>query len=255
MPHYDQLYRFIDAAISHVQSEQEVSDMKDSIDVAVCEEIQKSQFKTCPQCKLLTEKSKGKCPQCGTSLMKNVIADADGREPPSTQSVPSEKKMKFQHFTPSSMTAPSTNELGVQEIQYNHIPSNHTQARTVKLLDSVFVNPNSLGTISRVVRHIGKKAEVKRYGVKKSKLVIVVCDGLPYGQILTLKQDALVCGECNTKVMGFDALKQQAKSIHNKATGQVPYFEEFDWVLLKCGDEHVEINLMKSFMNLNWLLS
>jgi hypothetical protein len=114
------------------------------------------------------------------------------------------------------------------------------------LLDPVCVNPNSLETISQVLRHIGQKAEVKRYGGKKSEWVIVVCDGLlvPYLQIVTLIQDALICAECNTKVLGFESLKDHYKSVH-QSISEITYFHEFDWVVLKTGDGHVELNLMK----------
>ena len=46
------------------------------------------------------------------------------------------------------------------------------------------------------------------------------------------------------------AVRKHNKSVHKADEGV--FYHEFDWVFLVSGDGHFEMNLMKSFVKLNW---
>ena len=121
----------------------------------------------------------------------------------------------------------------------------------------MFVNPNSVESIILVLSHIGKKARIARYCNPDSSenrnirfWTCVCCDGLPHGLVRKVKEEYFICTQCGEGMLGLDATQHHDKSSHtpNGST----YFLEFDWVLLICGDGHYEMNLMKSFMEMNW---
>lgn len=117
------------------------------------------------------------------------------------------------------------------------------------LVDPVFVNPNSYDSIVTVLRHIGKVAGVKWYGGEEREWVSVCCDGLPYSIVLRVTQEYITCAECKEGFMGVDNFESHAFSKHD---GNVKHIREFDWVMLTTGDGHYEMNLMKTFFELNW---
>jgi len=51
--------------------------------------------------------------------------------------------------------------------------------------------------------------------------------------------------------MGIEDMKAHRDQAHS-SEDHFTFFREFDWVHLKVGDGHYEMNLMKSFMELNW---
>ena len=117
-------------------------------------------------------------------------------------------------------------------------------------MDLVFVNPNSFESLKLVLRHIGKTAGVRRYGGTEREWVIVCCDGLPYTMIFRLIQEYLTCAACDKGFLGSELFEQHKKQ-HSEQE-EVHYIREFDWVLVHTGDGHYEMNMMKSFIELNW---
>ena len=137
-------------------------------------------------------------------------------------------------------------------MRYEYVPSGHSvDPIQVNLLDPVFVNPNSFQNLALVLRHIGKVAGIKRYGGSEREWLIICIDGLPYSMILQLIQKYFVCTECNETCVGEDIFQMHVKEKHAKVqnAGRI---REFDWVLLHTGDSHYEMNLLKSFFELNW---
>ena len=93
------------------------------------------------------------------------------------------------------------------------------QPPTINLCDPIFVNQCSIAAIKEVLRGIGKHAGIKRYDEHGSReWVLLRCDGLPYGLIRKL----------------------------------VITDPEFDWVVIRSGLGHEEMNMLRAFVELYW---
>jgi hypothetical protein len=220
--HYEQLYHFIDAGIEQVMSEQvrNGADFQDAIDSAVKNEICQRNFKECSKCLLLYEKTKRKCPVCKIPLsMPNSVAE--------TTNTDSDCVSVTNIVTNNDKTTQPTKERSDVCHNYSHVLSSHKDGVPVSLLDPVFVNPNSMETISMVLRHIGMKGGLKRYGGNEREWTSISCDGLPYGMITKLKEEALVCALCGTKIRGLEKFPLHCTS-HHPGQEEVAYFREFD---------------------------
>lgn len=133
--------------------------------------------------------------------------------------------------------------------------SRHTdKSIPICVIDPVFVNPNSFENLILVLRHIGKTAGVKRYGGNDREWLTVCCDVLPYTMLLKLTQEYLVFAKCRKGFIGIEKFQHHVNSEH---IGEdiVEHIREFDWVHLKIGDGHYEMNLMKAFIDMNWVFS
>lgn len=238
--HLTQLKLFLKAAIDLVLGEQSQAPvLTDNIDKEV-ERVNKiKNFKLCSNCGLMLPKSKRKCSKCKTNLSRVE----------ETQEI-----IKTQDRTVEEVPLSSTESSGtnIPDVRYEYVPSGHSEDPVqVNLLDPVFVNPNSFQNLALVLRHIGKVAGIKRYGGSEREWLIICCDGLPYSMILQLTQDYIVCTECNETCIGDDIFQLHVEEKHTNLQncGRI---REFDWVLLRTGDGHYEMNLLKSFFELNW---
>lgn len=73
-------------------------------------------------------------------------------------------------------------------------------------------------------------AGIYRYGGEKRWLAIA-CDGLPYSMVYKIIQQYVICNLCQKQFMGITLYRQHAIEDHAG---------------------HYEMNLMKSFVDLNW---
>ena len=69
--------------------------------------------------------------------------------------------------------------------------------------------------------------------------------------ILYFTQECFICAECNGKYIGEDEFGAHTKEKHTYLQN-VLRIREFDWALLHTRDGHYEMNLQKSFFELNW---
>ena len=251
--HYKNLSSFLELAIKQVHHEQikhgdTVSDLID--DLAAKEEHQRK-YKTCPRCGTVTEKTKRKCPNkdCGEHF-KNMKVKEPESDPPKSCSRNTIKMIPIQS---EQVTTPLVfpQSLNKAYERFGHVPSNHS-GKNMKsiLLDAVYENPNSHESLVLVLRHIRVEGGRKRYGGNKREWMLICGDGLPYTLVFNLIQQYLVSSICKAGFMGANALSTHQTEIHQEANG--PFFREFDWIVLKVGDGHYEMNLMKSFMDINW---
>ena len=251
--HYKELYHVLDLAIEQVSEELNCDGNSnqwiDDIDKDIERLEFEKQFKKCPRCNYLLEKSKRKCPQC-----KETVADFNKASNKSNvnntvvSQVSSHKPIMRQYGKEKPATQP--------DVKFNHVKSAHDQVPSeVILLDPVFVNPNSFESIVLILRHIGKKARISKYSPAGDDFPVrywtfVCCDGLPHGMVRRIIEEYFVCMQCGEGILGIEATKNHDKSKHGGIGTR--YSQEFDWVFLVCGDGHYEMNLMKSFMELNW---
>ena len=92
------------------------------------------------------------------------------------------------------------------------------------------------------------KAGVKKYLGTLMEWVTVCFDGLPHGLIVKLIENSYQCALCSEpfRCYGYNKLQKHFKERHPAET-DIQYFKEFDWIVLKAGDGHVEMNVMKAF--------
>ena len=90
----------------------------------------------------------------------------------------------------------------------------------------------------------------RRYGGSLREWTVVCSDGLPYNLMLRLLAEQRCCGICNKSFFG-EEIRKHFKDCHPNEKEE--FYLEFDWVVLKIGDGHFEMNMSKTFFELNWV--
>ena len=201
----------------------------DYIDAHITRENEVSEEKICVECGMENDVAYRICrmPLCGGALIKAQkpdIKNAAKTAEPVTQNGASSFKEKV-------------------TLKPNEV--------SVKPGEPEFVNPNSYETISKVMRKMGNKAGVERYGGNDRHWIFLECDGLPYKIMRDLMDNVFLCGRCNTSFYGeenFNSDNHRCYVIH----GEQEMTREFDWIVPVMGLLHLEMNAARSFLNLNW---
>lgn len=110
-----------------------------------------------------------------------------------------------------------------------------------------FINPNSYSTIIQVIQNIGIRAGIKQYGGEREWLFIE-CDGLPYNTLREILPNVWRCPECKECFFGLDVYEGHKCFILRN----VEPFREFGWLVPVSGLLHLEMNLCRAFVKLNW---
>jgi hypothetical protein len=246
--HQQQLAYFLDVALREVYKEQHTMErtFTDYVDDAVESDRMAKQFQTCAKCNLVLEKTKRKCTACGVNLKEARKAkEAPGEGSQREEEVATE-------LEEISMDTDVSGKKGHE--RYNHITSNHPdQPPKIIIADPIFCNPNSYDSITLILRRIGQDAGIHRYGGDKRHWTYVCCDGLPYNLALKVIEQTFICASCDKSIFGKEEIRKHERICTDDASEQHGrYYREFDWVVLRTGDGHVEMNMMKSFMELNW---
>ncbi|RHZ57719.1 hypothetical protein Glove_384g16 [Diversispora epigaea] len=92
------------------------------------------------------------------------------------------------------------------------IPERTVHTPQIFIPDPVGINPNSIANVRKILEHIEEIAGIKN---GSRKWVVVTCDGVPYHHIQKIKKD-------------------------------------FPWLILIPGPLHEEMNMLRSFVELNW---
>lgn len=92
----------------------------------------------------------------------------------------------------------SASTVMTEEINmHQHIPHFHPQPPPkVIVADPVMCNPNSFQTLLNVLRTIGSRCGIKRYGTGNREWITVYMDGLPYYIIINFIFNTLYCTDC-----------------------------------------------------------
>ena len=109
------------------------------------------------------------------------------------------------------------------------------------------VNPNSYESVHKVLLDIGKKVGISKYGCGNRQFVIY-CDVVPYNLAYRLIHCPYRCSECNTSFLG----QIKADEYKQEHGVQITFGLEFDWVLLQPSGGHIEMNMVKAFVELTW---
>ena len=245
---YDELHReqqtaFLFTALQEVKEEQVVKEggITDVIDQTVEKAELDRLYIKCQECQELVLKRSKKCNWCKKDMTKS-------------RKVATEEKSAGPRPIPKVKLTEVTNEGAGKvdrEERYPHIQSRHPdEPVTVTVADPVFCNPNSFDSLITVLRKIGKDAGIHRYGGDKRFWTVVCCDGLPYHLCMKLVDVMLTCTLCQSSFFGEEALRKHFASSHNDQSPE--FYREFDWVLLRIGAGHYEMNMIKAFTELNW---
>ena len=244
--HRKQFTLFVQSAITEVVEEQ-ISNaegyMHDHIDNAVEAAATAKIYQTCPACKSLVLRRKRTCtnPRCAVNLK-------EARERSSTEQGETSSSA-FEKPSMQVYETEQTNEDQLMETRYGHVTHNHPEVPPdVIVSDPAFVNPNSYESLTAVLRKIGQDAGITRYGGNKRSWMIVCCDGLPYHLCMKLIKETWICRKCSECIFGSEKMDNHLQHTCKHSSA----YREFDWVLLKIGGGHYEMNMFKSFVELNW---
>ena len=119
---------------------------------------------------------------------------------------------------------------------------------TIKAGEPDFINPNSYHNVIQVIQSIGFRAGVKRYGQGTREWLMIECDGLPYNLIRDIIDNVWRCAQCSKCFYGLLPFQEhKCHVLHN-----IEPTREFDWLVPINELLHVEMNVARSFIKLNW---
>ena len=79
---------------------------------------------------------------------------------------------------------------------------------------------------------------------------MITCDGLPYLQGIDVIQNCFICVECRIK---FESLA--SVTIHKRNTAHFKFYMQYGNIVFRIGGFHLELNMLRSYINLNWHIS
>ena len=93
---------------------------------------------------------------------------------------------------------------------------------------------------------------MKRYGGDR-EFVYLCCDGSPYVLCSRLILSTYICSICKESVSGVqESTNHVQKHVDDRSQGECLMELEFDWAILIPGPGHLEMNMVKSFVELTW---
>ncbi len=225
--------------------------------------------RVCPMCGTMMDKKKRKCVNAGCRVdLKQAEERLNGTDVLGTALVAPVRKFthRFKETT-VGFTIEEGGEIARSEdievpstYERDDIPSNHPKEPiVVKVSDPVFVNPSSYAAVKEVLRVIGKAAGIRRYAPEDEsprEWLPVTMDGLPYGLAQHIVDNTLICVECeannpsNDNTIWRKDWLEHTRKLHDGRN--VQSVQEFDWVILRIGKLHVEMNMGKYFLEFNW---
>lgn len=235
---------------------------KDDIDARVEELSAKEGMRVCPVCNTTMPRTKRKCvnADCRVSL-KLAEKQASGTDILGTALVAPVRTFQHRlHETSLGFRIEENNafvfskeELWENHDEWSDVPSNHPPSPVkVQTCDPVFVNPNSFESMKEVLRRVGNAACVSCYcpdSTNARKWLRVTMDGAPYLVSRKVIDSVYLCCDCEAEVMKSE---QHDHCMDAHRGRRVSFVQEFDWVLLRIGKLHLEMNMAKTFVNHNW---
>ena len=249
--HYNNLYQHLNSRIKIVHEEQKRyhvnGSFMDEIDKRIDTDESSKSVIVCALCGSRYARTKIKCDKCKVNLRQAMKRKSDESPPLDIQKPQKQRKTKEIEVNPRQ---------NKQQLTHNDISNEPEPKLSAKInaLDPLPVNPNAYDTVKLVLRRIGVEANISRYCdsscTNPRQWLFVMCDGLPYGLAHRLIHDTFYCTKCKDSVMGKDAFKSHVHKEHHSEPTELVL--EFDWVVLLIGKGHLEMNMSKSFFELNW---
>lgn len=236
----------------------------DDIDKRVYEIKAQEGMRICPVCETVMEVTRRKCvnPDCGVNL-KSAAKKLDGSEILGTALVAPPRQ--YHHRIRETHLGFTIDEVSNKAVvfvkeefmksydEWPHVPSGHPDDPIpVTASDPVFVNPNSFESLKVVLRRIGSAAHIKRYHPdhpNAREWLSIGMDGLPYLVCREVIDSAHICSSCGKELLSHECHDHTLK----EHIGQrVHYIREFDWAFIRIGKLHFEMNMARTFINVNW---
>ncbi|XP_019646796.1 PREDICTED: uncharacterized protein LOC109487258 [Branchiostoma belcheri] len=265
--HRGEVRKLVHERLGKVLNEQllEEDTYVDYVDKQVEEKERSKTLKKCAACGTEVPRTKRICPnqECQANL-KQVEEAASGRDVFGTMLLQEVRKYSYrpkereiQISIDNDKTTTSQDITIITAEENSDIPSLHPDSPPpITMSDPVFVNPNSASAMRKVLRHVGKIANVARYSDSHDQTntrswLVVAMDGLPLGITRTVISQTMYCTSCKHS---FDNIKlfQDHISIDHPQNQTIPVCREFDWVILRVGKLHMEMNALKAYVDLNW---
>ena len=130
----------------------------------------------------------------------------------------------------------------------------------------LFVNPNTFDRLVMVFEEIQKKTgtfekytssitvndddtiTVESWDMTNVRsYVLVTVDGLPHKMAIDVLKHCYHCKECDKNISSLPDLNN-----HMKKYGHKTFFKRFSNIILKIGGLHLHMNMLRSFVSLNW---
>ena len=260
--HYEHLYPFLEKMIQKVRLEQETigENFKDGVDDKVQEQKLASILKKCFNCgNEEVPKTKRNCPMCNVNIKQSEIkatgVDVDQstyteKEPMSKREGKEEYRAKAE-FIGGSCKVQFEKQIPPHP-EYSHFKDEHKFKPPLHVHEPVFVNPCSYVVVAVVLRKIGIESGISQYGTGERQWIVVVCDGLPFNLCRRVISSTFLCPLCKESFNGKDEFMSHTENTHQMSQENVTLQKEFSWVLLQPGPGHVEINMVKGFVELTW---
>ena len=190
--HYKEfLTPFLNDILNEVAAEQSVSVDKicsDHVDDLVTEALQETSYKECfndkctatPEQKRSMPKNKINCPYCRKNLRLSH-QEMVGLDSGSTYVLPKPRQQGTTSATKKSFRVqydPDRETSHMEEVFSEN--QDHEPPSRSYLSEPVFVNPCSYKAVITILRNIGKKAGIKKYGTGIRKWITIYCDGSPF---------------------------------------------------------------------------
>ncbi|XP_071139288.1 uncharacterized protein [Mytilus edulis] len=245
--HYDQMYFFLSKAIKDVLNEQENAndEIIDYVDKQAHQESRQKNIIVCTRCGTENPKRKQICENCQE---REGIKEAKQAQQRTKKCDDVSKSVGSKEISLNTPLETATAISGHQ--RFEHVPSNHKESTKLMMGRPVFLNPNSNEAVALILRSIGISSGIKRYEGNNRHWTFVCCDGRPHSLYQKLLTESVICSYCNQAFLNRKAYKDHHKLKHQ---GKSSTFSlEFDWLYMRIGLGHFEMNVIKSFFELNW---
>ncbi len=264
--HRKHLQPFLAQSLKTVISEQkwENGKWKDHIDLKVEERKKAKEYKKCLACGFdQVPKTKHNCIQCKKNLKeserKAIGIDDKGTftEKPGKKYRQHEDRVTVVKSQSGQTTLKTSRHVSDPEAEYIKFECKNTDNVVESHLQRpIFQNPCSYDAVDRVLQGVGKRGRVRKYLTPEElssenqdirEWLCVYCDGVPLVLANRLMKCCYRCRDCNERLLGTDMCSE-----HELETSHHNYETEFDWLHLKAGGGHVEMNMLKGLVELLW---
>ena len=230
----------------------------DEIDHMVQDEIAERENKKCinPECATTMKKQKRKCEVCGALQPPKVSIKGKVDENPMPKKV-FEKRTTVSTSKSKGKIKISTKPVFQKKSIYEgHKCENVDTNPSISNLHPVNANPCSYTAVVDVLLSIGRQTGVAKYGNGKRQWLPVVCDGVPFVLCKRIISCTHRCCICNQgAIVGQEALTKHFAEKHidvDDDTIETSFELEFDWVMLVPGTGHIEMNILRSCVELTF---
>ncbi len=263
--HRKHLLPFLAQGLKTVISEQKWQDGKwqDHIDIMVEEKRKSKEFRKCMACGFQhVPKAKHNCTQCKKNL-KDSERKAIGIDDTGTYTEKASRKYR-QHEDRVTIVTNQSGQISLKKSRHVSDPEaeytqfeckNANKVVETHLQKPIFRNPCAYDAVVKVLQGVGQRARVRKYMSAEQLLenqevrewLCTYCDAVPLVLANRIIKCCFTCNECGEILFGTEMCTD-----HKDKTSHQNIEKEFDWLHLKAGGGHIEMNMLKGLVELLW---